>query len=81
MESVLQCLVSPGTNIPGFANEFDNKAMSYVDGGMQHMMFPDRLTLLTVTHASANRSQCRYNHPTEVSRSAATDLKSRDFTL
>ena len=72
--------------MPGFANvEFDNKAMSHVDaldGGMQHMMFlADRLILLIVTHASANRSQCRYNHPTEVSRSAATDRKSRDFTL
>ena len=46
--------------MPGFANEFDNKAMSHVDaldGGMQHMMFPDRLILLIVTHASANHSQ------------------------
>ena len=42
--------------MPGFANEFDNKAMSHVDGGMQDMMFPDRLILLTATHASANHS-------------------------
>ena len=31
--------------MPGFANEFDNKAMSHVDGGIQDMMFPDRLIL------------------------------------
>ena len=36
--------------MPGFANEFDNKAMSHVDGGMQDMMFPDRLILLGDSH-------------------------------
>ena len=51
VESVLQ-----KAPVPGFANEFDNKVMSHVDGGMQHMMFPDRLILLTATHASANHS-------------------------
>ena len=36
--------------MPGFANEFDYKAMSHVDGGMQDMMFPDRLILLGDSH-------------------------------
>ena len=44
VESVLQI------PMPGFANEFDNKAMSHVDGGMQDMMFPDRLILLGDSH-------------------------------
>ena len=60
MESVLQ-----KAPMPGFANEFDNKAMSHVDGGMQHMMFPESRQADTPDsqcshpYASANHSQCQ----------------------